>query len=154
MYDKGQLVLNTLRSVINNDSLWFSILRGLAETFKYQTIAAEDVFRFVNKMAGKDYTSIFDQYLKHARIPQLEVYIKSKGGNSSARYRWKADVADFSMPVKVSTSRKAYEFIFPTTSWHTMNLGDLPPEQFRVAEDLFYIGLKLNWTYIDPRTKD
>jgi hypothetical protein len=29
MYDKGQLVPNTLRSVINDDELWFSILKGI-----------------------------------------------------------------------------------------------------------------------------
>jgi aminopeptidase N len=151
MYDKGQLVLNTLRSVMNNDSLWFAILRGLAETFKYQTITADDVIRYVNDKAGTDYAYFFDQYLKYSKIPQLQVLMSQKGSDITARYKWNADVSDFRMPVKVTTSENTYEFIHPTTSWQTMKLGDLHLEDFKVAADLFYVDLKLNWVYLDPR---
>jgi len=151
MYDKGQLVLNTLRSVMNNDSLWFAILRGLAETFKYQTITADDVIRYVNGKAGTDYAYFFDQYLKYSKIPQLQVLMSQKGSDITARYKWNADVSDFRMPVKVTTSENTYEFIHPTTSWQTMKLGDLHLEDFKVAADLFYVDLKLNWVYLDPR---
>lgn len=154
MYDKGQLVLNTLRSVIDNDSLWFAIVRGLAETFKYRTICAEDVFQFVNKTAGKDFTYFFNQYLKHPKIPQLEVNVRKKGENVTARYRWIADVPDFRMPIKVITAETKYEFIYPTTSWQTIKLGNIQPESFKVAENLFYVGVKLNWSYLDPRVGD
>jgi hypothetical protein len=54
------------------------------------------------------------------------------------------------MPVKVTTAEGRYEFITPTTSWQTMKLGSMLPERFKVAEDLFYVNLKLHWTYLDP----
>ncbi|MGA2623706.1 MAG: M1 family metallopeptidase [Bacteroidota bacterium] len=151
MYDKGQLVLNTLRSVIDNDSLWFSILHGIQESFRYQTITADDVVQFVNKKTGKDYSYFFNQYLKFPKIPQLEVFVWKKGDKVTARYKWSADALDFRMPVKVTTSEDRYEFIYPTTSWQTMTLGDIRPENFKVAEDLFYVGVKLNYSYVDPR---
>ncbi len=151
MYDKGQLVLNTLRSVIDNDSLWFSILRGIQESFRYQSITADDVVQFVNKKTGKDYSYFFNQYLKFPKIPQLEAYVWKKGDKVTARYKWTADVSDFRMPVKVTTSEDHYEFIYPTTSWQTMMLGDIRPENFKVAGDLFYVGVKLNYSYLDPR---
>jgi aminopeptidase N len=151
MYDKGQLVLNTLRSVIDNDELWFSILRGIQDTFKYQTISAEDIFNFINKKTGKDYTYFFNQYLHCPKIPTLEISVREKGDTVTASYRWKADVKDFHMPVKVTTSNDNYEFIYPTTTWQTTILHDIKPEDVKVAEDLFLINVEKSCHYIDPR---
>jgi aminopeptidase N len=151
MYDKGQLVLNTLRSVISNDSLWFSILNGLQEQFRYQTITAEDVFSFVNQKTGEDYNYFFSQYLKSTKIPQLDVRLTFKGDSAFAAYRWTADVQDFRMPVKVTTSLNKFEFIYPTTTWQRMNIGKMKPEEFKVEEERFYVTLRLSWSYVDPR---
>ena len=153
MYDKGQLVLNTLRSVINNDSLWFSILKGLQERFRYQTITAEDVFSFVNQKTGKDYNYFFNQYLKSTKIPQLDVRLTFRGDSTFAMYRWNADVQDFRMPVRVTTPRNKYEFIYPTTTWQRMNIGKMNPEEFKVEEDRFYVTLRLGWSYVDPKVQ-
>jgi aminopeptidase N len=151
MYDKGQLVLNTLRSVINNDSLWFATLHGLFETFKYQTVTADDIFNTINKITGRDYTYFFDQYFRSTKIPALQVMTAKRGDTVTARYQWIADVPDFHMPIKVTTSKDKYEFIYPTTSWQTMTLGDIAPEDFKIADDLFLVDLKLRWIYLDPR---
>lgn len=80
--------------------------------------------------------------------------VRKKGENVAARYRWIADVADFRMPIKVTTAENKYEFIYPTTSWQIMKLGNIQPENFKVAENLFYVGVKLNWSYLDPRVGD
>jgi aminopeptidase N len=152
MYDKGQLVLNTLRSIIDNDSLWFATLRELHETFKYQTITADDVFQFIIKKTGKDLNSFFDQYLKHARIPQLVVETWKKGDVVRARYRWNSDAEKFNMPVKAMTSPGRYEFIYPTPEWQTIGLHGMNPEDFKIADNLFFVDLKLRWSYLDPST--
>lgn len=151
MYDKGQLVLNTLRSVIDNDSLWFSILRGIQQTYAYQTITADTIFHYINRRTGKDLIYFFNQYLKFSRIPQLEVITRKKGNTVTARYRWVADVPDFRMPIKVTTTDNRYDWIYPTTSWQTLELGLSKPENFKVAADLFYVDLRLNYGYLDPR---
>jgi aminopeptidase N len=151
MYDKGQLVLNTLRSVIDNDSLWFSVVKGLQTQFRYQTITTEDVVGFVNQKTGTDYTSFFDQYLRMTKIPQLEVRLTFRGDSTFAMYRWNADVKDFHMPVKVTTARDQYEFIRPTTTWQRMSIGKINPEEFKVEENRFYVTLRLGWSYVDPR---
>jgi aminopeptidase N len=154
MYDKGQLVLNTLRSVIDNDSLWFSILRGIQQTFKYQTVTAEDIFGYVNKATGKDYAYFFNQYLKYPKIPELVANVISKGDTTSLMYRWVADVPDFKMPIRVTTSENKFEFIHPTTSWQTMKLGAIRPEDFKIDKDRFYVDFKRICSYLDPRLPD
>ena len=154
MYNKGQIALNTLRSVIHNDSLWWSIVHGLATTFSHQTLTADDVVNYINKSSGNDYTYFFNQYFRHSKIPKLDVFITRKGTFVTMKYKWTADVADFRMPVKVTTGPGKFEFIHPTTEWQTMTLGDLDPMQFKVADQLFYVDVKLAWSYVDPRKPD
>ncbi len=154
MYDKGQLVLNTLRSVIDTDNLWFSILKGIQQTFKYQTVTAEDIFGYINKRTGKDYSYFFDQYLKHPKIPELVVAVTKKGDSTTAMYRWDADVKDFRMPIRVTTSDDKFEFIYPTTKWQTMKLNISRPEDFKIESDRFYVDSRLIYSYLDPRLPD
>lgn len=148
MYPKGSLFLNTLRHVIDNDSLWFEVIHGIASEFKYQTITTNDIVEFVNLKTGKDFSYLFEQYLKNINIPELEITVTKKGNKVTARYRWEADVADFKMPIKVTTSRGKFEFIYPTHSWQTTELGDIHPDEFKVAEDLFYVDVKLRRVYL------
>jgi len=151
MYNKGQLALNTLRNVVDDDARWFSILRGLQQTFRYQTVTADDIFGYVRKNAGKDLTGFFEQYFQHAAIPKLMVETQKTGDVVTARYRWQADVPDFRMPIKVTTAPGRYQFITPTTKWQTNVLHGMAPEDFKIASDLFYVDLSLRWAYHDPR---
>ena len=154
MYDKGQLVLNTLRSVIDNDNLWFSILKGIQETFRYQTVTADDIFGYINTRTGKNYDYFFDQYLKYPKIPELIAMVTKKGDSVTVMYRWNADVKDFRMPIKVTTAENQYEFIYPTTKWQTTKLEIKHPEDFKIEKDRFYVDFKRYCTYLDPNLPD
>src|SRR5581483_4976389 len=72
-YLKGALFLNTLRSVVDNDARWWKLLRDYCERFKYRNIMTEDVVKFFNEQTGRNLTPIFDQYLRHAALPTLEL---------------------------------------------------------------------------------
>ena len=150
MYAKGALMLHTLRGVLDDDSLWYALIRGIAGEFRCRTVTTEDVIAYVNKTTGTDYTSFFEQYLRHPALPRLEVRLATRGDSTSARYRWRADVPAFHMRVKVTTAADRFAFIAPTTAWQTLNLGTMDPRQFRVAEDLFYIDTQIHSYYQDP----
>ena len=152
MYDKGQLVLNTLRDVINNDSLWFSILRGIQKKYYHQIVTADDITNYINNATSTDYNYFFDQYLRYPRIPELIAIVQQKGSETTVMYRWNADVNDFHMPIKVTTAKNKYEFIYPTEKWQMLKLTDLNPEDFKVAEDLFYCKTNIHRSYIDPNS--
>jgi aminopeptidase N len=147
MYPKSALMLHTLRNVIDNDSLWFAILRGIQDRFRYTTITTEDLVRYVNDATGTDYTYLFDQYLRHTSYPRLEVHLIVKGRSLSARYRWKAEVPGFHMPVKVTTSQGSFRFISPTAAWQSIDLGTMDPTSFKVAEELFAIDFRITTSY-------
>ena len=136
-YFKGALFLNTLRSVVDNDERWWKLLRDYCKRFKYQNIMNDDLVAFFNKQTGKNLTPIFDQYLRHTALPVLELKFQEADGNVA--YRWKADVKEFAMPVKVG-SKASWQTIQPTTEWKTMKTG-LKKADFEVATDLYYIEI-------------
>ena len=55
-YFKGALMLNTLRSVVNDDAKWWALLRGFYQRFKYQNILTEDVIAYFNLHTGMNLT--------------------------------------------------------------------------------------------------
>jgi aminopeptidase N len=136
-YFKGALMLNTLRSVINDDQRWFQLIRDLYQHFAYQNIMTEDVVVWFSQQTKLNLTPIFNQYLRHTSIPLLE--LKFDPAAATVTYRWKADEPDFAMPVRVGDSAD-WQTIHPTTDWQTMKTT-LTPAAFAVDTDHFYIDV-------------
>ena len=75
MYYKGANLLHMTRVLIDDDQKWRRILRGLNHEFGLKTTTTEDVIRYINSASGKDFSKIYDQYLRYAQIPVLEYQI-------------------------------------------------------------------------------
>ncbi|MGA7655047.1 MAG: M1 family metallopeptidase, partial [Terracidiphilus sp.] len=136
-YFKGALMLNTLRSVVNDDAKWFALIHGLYQHFKYQNILTEDIVAWFNQHTGMNLTPIFNQYLRHAHIPRLELLFGEAPG--MVMYKWDADEDDFAMPVKVGTSAH-WQIIHPTTKWQWMQ-SPLSKDDFQVDLDEYYVDV-------------
>ncbi|MGA7926505.1 MAG: M1 family metallopeptidase [Candidatus Sulfotelmatobacter sp.] len=136
-YFKGALMLNTLRSVVDDDAKWWILLYNFYQQFKYRNIMTDDVVSYFNQQTGMDLTPIFDQYLRHAQIPRLELLFGEAAG--MVMHRWSADEEDFSMPVRVGTP-DGWQIIHPTTNWQSMPTS-LTKDQFQVATDLYYVDV-------------
>jgi aminopeptidase N len=135
-YKKGALFLNTLRSVLDDDAQWFSLLRDYYQHFKYRTIMTTDMVAFFNQRTHRQLRPIFDEYLRHAAIPTLELRFDQ---GAQVSYRWLAQEKDFAMPVRVGRAGD-WQLIHPTTSWQHMNTG-IAKQDFDVAADLYYINV-------------
>jgi aminopeptidase N len=136
-YFKGALMLNTLRSVIDDDQKWWTLLYNFYQRFKYQNIVTEDVVSYFNQQTGMNLTPIFQQYLRHPHIPRLELLFGEAPG--MVLYKWSVDEADFSMPVRVG-SPDHWQTIRPTRNWQSMETS-LSKDQFEVATDLYYVDV-------------
>lgn len=134
MYNKGANLLHTIRQIIDNDSLFRNILRGLNKDFYHKTVNSSDIESYFSKHAGKDLSKIFDQYLRTTKIPQLEY--KFRGDNMS--YRWANTVTGFAMPVKLNNG----EWLNPTTEWKNVTVSKDIMEKGPVADPNFYIVVK------------
>ena len=138
-YFKGALMLNTLRSVIDDDAKWFTDIHDFYQHFKYRTLMTEDVVAWWNERTGMNLTPIFNEYLRHAAIPVLEVrFDRSRG---TVAYRWSADEPGFAMPIKLG-DRAHLTLVTPVTAeWKTMPWM-LDADKFYVPTDLYYIDEK------------
>ncbi|GIV33282.1 MAG: peptidase M1 [Chitinophagales bacterium] len=138
MYNKGALILHTLRSVIGNDSIWFSLLHALVDAFSYKTCSSAEIEDFISTYTGIPLDAFFDQYLRHASLPVFTYQLKKK----TLRYRWSTEVSSFNMPVMVTVAPDSMARIYPTTQWQEMPLKLQKKHAFKIADDLFYIGVQ------------
>src|SRR4029450_8594943 len=137
MYFKGALFLNTLRNVVNDDARWWKLLRDFFQRFKYQNIMTEDVVAFFSAQLGQNVAPLFNQYLRRAELPTLELAFNEAGG--TVAYRWKADERDFAMPIRAGAPGTG-TVIQPTKGWTIMKTP-LKKDAFAVATDLYYVNV-------------
>jgi aminopeptidase N len=138
MYAKGANMLHTIRQVVDNDTRWRQILRGLNEEFRHQIVTSSQVENYISQKSGKDLSKVFDQYLRHTHIPVFEYYIDI--GTDTLYYRWKADVKGFDMPVKVTLDDDGYTFVNPIAGeWKEVSLNIDNPEDFQIDNN-FYVN--------------
>ncbi len=134
MYYKGANLIHTIRQVIDNDSLFRKILRGLNQDFYHKTVDSKDVENYFSKKSGKDLSKIFDQYLRTIKIPVLEY----KVDKNKIMYRWSNCIAGFNMPVRLQSNK----WINPATEWKSLS----EPENSKIngleVDKNFYITVK------------
>jgi aminopeptidase N len=94
MYYKAANMLHTMRQVINNDSLFRQVLRGLNKTFYHQTVTTKQIEDYFSTKSKIDFSKVFDQYLRTIQIPTLEYKIEGY----SLSYHWTNCVPGFDLP--------------------------------------------------------
>jgi aminopeptidase N len=123
MYYKGGNMLHTLRQIVNDDSKWLAILRGLNKDFYHQVVDGSQIENYISRKTGMDLKPFFDQYLRDIRIPVFEYYSKDNNLN----FRWNNCVQGFNMPLKIWVSG-TQKNINPTSQWTTIKLDSSNPE--------------------------
>lgn len=132
MYNKGAALLHTIRQVINDDTVFRKILRGLNSDFYHRTVDSKDVEKYISEKSGKDLAKIFDQYLRTTNIPKLEFRVN--GENLS--FRWINCIKGFNMPVRF---RDSNNWLYPTTEWKTVAMTSDLIEKGITFDKNFYI---------------
>ena len=142
MYAKGALFLNTLRHVIDDDKVWFEIIKGIPRDFKYQSINTYQILEYFNQKTGKDLRTLFDQYLRLTEIPVLEIQIKERSSGNILQYRWKANTEGFAMPVSFQNASGQKKWLYPNSDWQKMELGNSQLKDLNFHTDRFYFYIE------------
>lgn len=79
MYYKGANMLHTIRTMVNNDSLFRETLRKMNAIFYHKTVTTKEIEEFMSRELKMDLNKIFDQYLRTTQIPILNVNCTKKG---------------------------------------------------------------------------
>ncbi len=112
VYYKGGNMLNTLRSLTNDDEKWRGMLRSVNKVFYHKTVTSAEFEAHIAQFLGMNLEATFNQYLRDKRLPTFEYYFKD--GNMN--YRWINTISGFDMPVDVIVNGSKIR-ISPTTRW-------------------------------------
>ena len=140
MYQKGSLMLHTLRNLINDDELWFSILKGISIDFKYKVLDGKDIIEYINRKVDFNLSLFFNQYLFNSKIPIFEYKIQKEGREYVLLYRWNA-IKDFDMKLLINDGEKNI-WISPNSEWKEYTIGNIDIKNFSIRDDLFYVDTK------------
>jgi len=138
MYYKGGNLLHTIRQIINNDSSFRNILRGLNKTFYHKTVTSKEVEDYISRHSGIDLSKIFDQYLRTTQIPVLEYSIKGK----DLKFRFTNCIKGFGMPLKVKWGNEE-KWIRANEEW-TIISGNANATGFNVDKNFYVVVKKIS----------
>jgi aminopeptidase N len=136
MYNKGAVMLHTLRKYLNNDPLFFSILKGIQTEFAYETVTTKQIENYIAAKAGLDLKAFFEQYLRKSWKPIFEYYFEGKGKEAKLVYRWNAEKG-FELPIYVTTEKGKYTELKPLHLNQNIAIK-IKPKKFKIDETTGY----------------
>ena len=136
MYYKGANMLNTIRTWLNDDILWRSILTGLNKDFYHQTVSTEQIEEYIIQKTNLPLKELFEQYLKTTDVPQLDVKLSDK----EMYFRYFKTVPNFSMPLNIVINGEKVK-ISPNSKWQKMTF-DQKIAEFDVDPN-YYIRISI-----------
>ena len=134
-YMKGAWVMHTLRSVINDDEIWFEILKEFMVENAKGFANTNDFFKKVYEKTGKDYWYFAQQYFYSPHQPELEYYQT----NSQFYYKWNNVNDNFIMPLDLLINGDVLRVI-PTKKYQSFEISK--HSQIEVMDWKFYVKPK------------
>jgi len=134
MYNKGAMLLNTLRHIVNNDNQWWEILYKFSTAYKHKIIDTQTVITFFETETKQKLAPIFAQYLNYKNIPKLDLQLT----DNNLYFKWTADVQSFEMPVEITIKDKLLR-LKPTTTWKRLPVSIQSLDKISVHQQKFYI---------------
>lgn len=139
MYPKGAQFLHTLRSIINDDTIWWGIVYGLQTEYKHKNLSTVDVLKYINSKSNLKLDAVFDQYLRYPNIPKLEYSFEEKNEILTLKYKWICDVKDFDMPIDIIVKGEKQR-IYPNSELKYINFPKIKSNEVKFDYENFYIN--------------
>ena len=110
IYNKGALILHTLRNLIGDDAFFTATRRMVYGTttpapgnFQPRWSSTREFIQFANEASGRDLSWFFDGYLYHAALPEL---VEERSADK-LKLTWKLkDGGTFLLPVEVRINKR------------------------------------------------
>lgn len=138
IYYKGSAMLHTLRRAINEDKIWWDLLKSFYQEHALGLVGTEQFIDYVNEKTGEDYAYFFDQYLRTSDLPVLWVRIKKKKRFTLLKYKWGKAVDNFKLPVYLKNWEGAWLPLKPEYGrWKRKKLNKVASEKLEFDFGLF-----------------
>lgn len=137
MYYKGGNMLHTIRHIMADDSLFKSMLREMNRRYRHSIVTGADIEEFISHYSGRDFSKIFDQYLRTTEVPELQ-WTVWKG---KLWVRFTRCVEGFSMPVLIDVNGDSRTVVISDT-WTSPAYGLKPKRTHLDADRNWYVQVK------------
>lgn len=124
MYDKGALMLHTVRHLVNDDSVWKSLLKGLQNTFGHTTTHTQAILKYMAAFTQiPALESVMKHYLFEVALPVFQYSVFKSNGIAKLRYRWMSPVEGFRLPITMVDAKGTRTTLDATLQWQEMSLS-------------------------------
>ena len=137
MYYKGSWMLHSIRNTVSNDSLWFSIIKGLAQNFEKGSCDGSDVINYICNKSKKDLSHIFNQYLSYSDLPILKYKFKKHKGIIRLYYKWDASSELFDMPILIRLFGEKDLRLLPTAKYQFIEIENATQTDVKFLDSYF-----------------
>ncbi len=80
-YEKGAAIIHTMRFVLNNDTLFYNVLKNFQQTYGDSVATGDDFRNMISNMSGIDFTDFFNQWYYGEGFPTYNVSWNQQGNN-------------------------------------------------------------------------
>lgn len=110
VYMKGACMLHTLRNHLNNDTLFFSILKTFFKTYCYKTASTNNFIEIANRLSGQNLGFFFNQYLYRRESPLLKWNFEHDDarGKDVLIYQFDRVADDFTLQICVEQGKETF----------------------------------------------
>jgi len=137
IYSKGALMMNSMRVLLDNDSLFFEALKIIPQKFKGKNISTDEIIIEFNTLLGKDFSEMFDYYLKNTKPPILEIVTNKE--DHSFNYRWKEALAFYPDGKIWIKKGETIISLVPSSEFQTYSIGESASLEFLIERSPYYV---------------
>lgn len=140
IYYKAAWFIQTLRLKLNDDSLFFEILKDAHQKFAKSNITTAQFQVYFNEKTNRDFTSYFDLYLKEYTSPILEFKVdRSNRDSTILSYKWKSELPQgIKIPLMMLCGDRHYT-LTPNTNYQTVVFPSNQKYYFDPAKSGYYL---------------
>lgn len=142
MYYKGALMLHTLRWQVNDDAKWFALIKDIQRDFRFKNTTTEEMIAYINAKLGKDYTPIFNQYLRRSNAPVLKYTLVQQGKDLEVTVNWEETDPNFALDLEMTFGKGSTTPIRVTTTPQIFVLDKMKMEDFSFDQSHAYFKTK------------
>lgn len=111
IYSKGAMLMHTLRTQMENDSLFMKILKDIQVEYRDRIISSDEFQAYFLSKCECDFEVFFDVMLRQSRAPELaySIFIEEDGSNPELKFKWTNSVPrNYPMKIKFVSGEKEY----------------------------------------------
>jgi len=142
VYMKGAWILHTLRVQIDDDEIFFDILKTFATRYKHKIVESKDFIELVNEKTYSDYSWFFKQYLNNRKVPVIECARQPNTGKLF--FRWKHANKDFNqLKVRLESNGETF-YVTPSNE---IQRFEMQPNAYGFVNFMFYMDNLIGYDY-------